>query len=161
MSPHGLYQRQLGICQGRRPATTMSLHVGLERPVAVEIEGALKLRLVEADHLRPILPEDLVEPMLFLLGVDASNIVVHDGELVTVLQRLLDRSTILVPSLSDLRVSHISSSFVRGSIASRILRSVSSVLLLGIILRCGVIATALLLFFLRLPNLLLLCSCNM
>ena len=67
----------------------MSLCVRLERPVAVEVHRALQLRLVETDDLWAVLGEDLVETLLLLLGVDASHVVVHDGELVALLQRLL------------------------------------------------------------------------
>ena len=67
----------------------MALWIRLERPVVVEVDWALKLRLVETYKLWPVLAEDLVHLLLFLCGVDASDIVVHDGELVTVLQHFL------------------------------------------------------------------------
>ncbi len=67
----------------------MALCICLERPVVVEVERALKFRLVETYKLWSVLAEDLVHLLLFLCGVDASDIVVHDGELVAVLQHFL------------------------------------------------------------------------
>ena len=64
----------------------MALYIRLKRPVVVEVEWALEFRLVETHKLWPVLAEDLVHLLLFLCGVDASDIVVHDGELVAVLQ---------------------------------------------------------------------------
>ena len=58
----------------------------MERPVAVEEEWTLKLCLIETYELWSVLGEDLVHLLLFFCGVDASHIVVHDGELVTVLR---------------------------------------------------------------------------
>ena len=76
----------------------MSLGVGLERPVAVQEQRTLQLRLVETHHLWPVLAEDLVHLPLLLLGVDASDIVVHDRELVALLQHLL-RTSVGTPSM--------------------------------------------------------------
>ena len=106
---HGLHQRQLRIGERRCPAATMSLCIGLERPVAVEEEWALKFCLIETYELWSVLGEDLVHLLLFLCGVDASHIVVHDGELVAVLRHFL-RSLIRSSSLPLVTTDCISSS---------------------------------------------------
>ena len=85
----------------------MSLCIGLERPVAVKEQWALQLRLVEAHQLWSVPAEDLVHLPLLLLGVDAPDIVVHDRELVALLQHLL-RTSVGTPSMLpflDLRIS--------------------------------------------------------
>ena len=79
MCSHGLHQRQLGIRQRRCPTATMALCIRLERPVVLEVEWTLKFRLVETYELWSVLAEDLVHLLLFLCGVDASDIVVHNG----------------------------------------------------------------------------------
>ena len=87
----------------------MTLGIGLERPVAVKEEWTLKLCLIETYELWSVLGEDLVHLLLFLCGVDASHIVVHDGELVTVLRHFL-RSLIRSSPLSLATTDCISSS---------------------------------------------------
>ena len=52
----------------------MALCIRLERPVMVEVEWTLKFRLVETYKLWPVTAEDLVHLLLFLCGVDASDI---------------------------------------------------------------------------------------
>jgi hypothetical protein len=47
MCSHGLHQREFRIGERRRPTATMTLCIGLERPVAVEEEWTLQFRLVE------------------------------------------------------------------------------------------------------------------
>ena len=96
----------------------MSLCVGLERPVAIKEQRTLQLRLVEAHQLWSVLAEDLVHLPLLLLGVDASNIVVHDRELVTLLQYLL-RTSIDTPSMFSFLDLRISSSFLRTAVVCR------------------------------------------
>ena len=105
----GLYQRQLRIGERRRPAAAVALGIGLKRPVAVEEERTLKLCLVETYELWPVLAEDFVHLLLFFSGVDASDIVVHDGELVTVLRHFL-RSLLRPSPLSLATTDCISSS---------------------------------------------------
>ena len=87
----------------------MSLGVGLERPVAIQEQRTLQLRLVEAHQLWPVLAEDVVHFLLLLFGIDATNIVVHDRELITILQHLLWTS-IGIPSVLSFLTFHIPSS---------------------------------------------------
>jgi hypothetical protein len=61
----------------------MTLCIGLERPVAVKVHGALEFRLVETYYLWPILAKDLVHLLLLLLSINTLDVVVHDGELIT------------------------------------------------------------------------------
>jgi hypothetical protein len=69
-----LYQLKSGVGSGSVPtATTSPLH-GLVGPEAVEIEGRLKLRLVETDHLRSVVLEEIVDDLLFGLGVQTSDV---------------------------------------------------------------------------------------
>ena len=96
----------------------MSLSIGLERPVAVQEQRALQLRLVEAHQLRMILAEDIVHLLLLLFGIDTTDIVVHNGELITALQHFLRTSTGTLSVLPFL-TSHISLSFLRTAIVSR------------------------------------------
>ena len=76
----------------------MALSICLKGPVAVEEEWTLKLGLIETDELGSVPAEDLVHLPLLLLGVDAPDIVVHDRELVALLQYLL-RTSIGTPSM--------------------------------------------------------------
>ena len=93
----------------------MSLCVGLERPVAIKEQRTLQLRLVETHQLRTILAEDIVHLPLLLFGVDAPDIVVHHGELITALQHFLRITTGTFSVLSFLTY-HISPSFLRTAI---------------------------------------------
>ena len=96
----------------------MSLCIGLERPVAFKEQRTLKLGLVEAHQLWSVPTEDLVHLPLLLLGVDASDIVVHDRELVTLQQHLL-RASIGTPSMLSFLDFRISSSSLRASVVCR------------------------------------------
>ena len=127
----------------------MSLGVGLERPVAVQEQWTLQLRLVEAHQLWPVLAKDLVDLLLLLHGVDALDIVVHDRELDTLLQHLL-RTSIGTPSMLFFLALRISSSFLRTTIvcrrfvATRILSFARSMFLLRGILSFAVVIVPLL-----------------
>jgi hypothetical protein len=123
---HGLHQGEFGIRQGCSPTSTMSLCIGLERPVAIQEERTLQLRLIETDDLRTVLAEDLVHLLLLLFGVDASDIVVHDGELVTVLQHFL-RTMVGSPSLFPFTLD-ISSSSCRAIVISLFAATISILL---------------------------------
>ena len=78
----------------------------------------MQLRLVEAHQLWPVLAEDLVHLPLLLLGIDASDIVVHDRELVTLLQHLL-RTSVGAPSTLSFLDFRISSSSLRTAVVCR------------------------------------------
>jgi hypothetical protein len=102
--------------------------------------------------LRTILTEDLIHLLLLLLRVDASDIVVHDGELVAVLQYFL-RTVVGSLSLFSSTVD-ISPSFRRATIISSfaattsILLAVRSMLLWRIICYPAEVPITVLLFFL-------------
>jgi len=79
-----LHQLESSVRSRRIPASATSLLHGLIRPEAIEIEWRLQLGLVEADHLRSVVLQEIVDDLLLGLGVEASDIEGDQFELLPV-----------------------------------------------------------------------------
>ena len=63
-----LHQLESSVSSRRIPASATSLLHGLVRPEAIEIEWRLQLGLVETDHLRSVVFQEIVDDLLLGFG---------------------------------------------------------------------------------------------
>jgi hypothetical protein len=72
--PKCLHQLQSGVGSRRIPTPTIALQQCLVRPEPTQVEWALQLGLVEADYLRSIMLQEIIDDLLLVLGVQSSHI---------------------------------------------------------------------------------------
>ena len=72
--PKCLHQLQSGVGSRRIPTPTIALQKCLLGPEPTKIEWALQLGLVEADYLRSIMLQEIIDDLLFVLCVHTSHV---------------------------------------------------------------------------------------
>jgi hypothetical protein len=82
--PKCLHQLQVGVGSRCVPTSSAASMHGLERPEATQEEWGLQLGLTEADHLRSVVSQEIVDDLLFGLLVQKSNIEGDESELLSV-----------------------------------------------------------------------------
>jgi hypothetical protein len=69
-----LHELESGVVSRRIPASATALLQGLVRPKATEIEWRLQLGLIETDHLRSVVFQEIIYDLLLGLRVQTSDI---------------------------------------------------------------------------------------